>query len=246
MPIVTIASPPLYDLAPVIPIQDTIRARRWPVVNVAMIGLCAWVFWLELSAGPDIDAFVNGHALIPRDLVALAHRGWVRPGVFAPLFTSMFLHANFAHFAGNMLFLWIFGDNVEDRMGHLGYALFYLAGGLAAGLSQVAANPTSVVPTVGASGAIAAVMGAYMLLYPGARVRTLIFVFFFIRTIDVPAYAWLGLWFVMQVLSSAAQAHGPDQGGVAFFAHIGGFAFGVVTVVLLGLRRPPRDAVAER
>ena len=226
-----------------IPIQDTIRAQRWPVVNVAMIALCAWGFWLELSAGPELDAFVTRHALIPRDFVTLAGHGLFRARVLAPLFSSMFLHASIAHFAGNMLFLWIFGDNVEDRMGHLGYAVFYLAGGAVAGLTQVLSNPGSVVPTVGASGAIAAVMGAYMLLYPGSRVRTLIWVLFLIRVVDVPAYAWLGLWFVLQLLSSTAPTHGNDQGGVAFFAHIGGFAFGALTVLLLGLRRPPRRAL---
>ena len=128
-------------------------------------------------------------------------------------------------------------------MGHLGYAVFYLAGGAVAGQTQVLSNPGSVVPTVGASGAIAAVMGAYMLLYPGSRVRTLIWVLFLIRVVDVPAYAWLGLWFVLQLLSSTAPTHGNDQGGVAFFAHIGGFAFGALTVLLLGLRRPPRRAL---
>ncbi|HXZ84861.1 MAG TPA: rhomboid family intramembrane serine protease [Myxococcota bacterium] len=228
-----------------IPIQDTIRAERWPVVNVALIALCGYGFWLELAAGPEIDAFVTRHALIPREFLSLAQHGWLRPRVFGPLFTSMFLHASVAHFAGNMLFLWIFGDNVEDRMGHLGYALFYLVGGAFAGLTQVAANPGSVVPTVGASGAIAAVMGAYMLLYPGSRVRTLVWVLFLIRVVDVPAYAWLGFWFLMQLLSSSAAAHGPDQGGVAFFAHIGGFAFGAMTVLLLGLRRPPRARAQE-
>jgi len=161
------------------------------------------------------------------------------------VFWSMFMHdpSTFAHIGFNMLFLWIFGDNVEDRMGHLGYALFYLAGGVAAAATHVLLNPGSTVSTLGASGAIAAVMGAYMLLYPGSRVRTLIWVLFLIRVVDVPAYAWLGLWFVLQLLSSTAPTHGNDQGGVAFFAHIGGFAFGALTVILLGLRRPPRRAL---
>ena len=227
-----------------IPIQDTIRAQRWPVVNWAIIALCFWVFWLELSA-PDINAFVNEHALVPRRLLSLGHRGWLRRDVVAPVFWSMFMHdpSTFAHIGFNMLFLWIFGDNVEDRMGHLGYALFYLAGGVAAAATHVLLNPGSTVSTLGASGAIAAVMGAYMLLYPGSRVRTLIWVLFLIRVVDVPAYAWLGLWFVLQLLSSTAPTHGNDQGGVAFFAHIGGFAFGALTVLLLGLRRPPRRAL---
>jgi rhomboid family protein len=226
----------------VIPIQDTIRSERWPVVNWALIGLCAWAFWLELAAGRELDTFVNAHALIPREFVSLARHG-LRLSLFAPFVTSMFLHASLAHFGGNMLFLWIFGDNVEDRMGHLGYALFYLAGGIAAGAAHVASNPGSIVPTVGASGAIAAVMGAYLVLYPGSRIRSLVMIVFLIRVIDVPAYAWLGLWFVFQLLSSAGQSAGNDQGGVAFFAHVGGFAFGAATVLLLGLRSPRRRAL---
>jgi len=226
-----------------IPIHDTIRSERWPVVNYALIALCAWVYWLELSAGADVDVFVNEHALVPARFVKSFARGGFELGLFAPFVTSMFLHAGFAHFAGNMLFLWIFGDNVEDRMGHAGYALFYLAGGLAASATHVLANPGSVVPTVGASGAIAAVMGAYMLLYPGSRVATVVFVFFFVRIVEVPAYAWLGLWFLFQVLASGMASGANDQGGVAVFAHIGGFAFGAAVVLLLGLRAPRHVSV---
>jgi membrane associated rhomboid family serine protease len=224
-----------------IPIHDTIRSERWPIVNYALIALCAWGFWLEISAGPDLDVFVNEHALLPARFVKSIARSGFEPSLFAPFVTSMFLHAGFTHFAGNMLFLWIFGDNVEDRMGHLGYALFYLAGGVAAGATHVLVNPSSVVPTVGASGAIAAVMGAYMLLYPGSRIVTLVIVFLFVRTVEVPAYAWLGLWFVFQLLAGGMDGGAPDHGGVAVFAHIGGFAFGAAVVLLLGLRRGARS-----
>jgi len=227
----------------VIPIHDTIRSERWPVVNYALIALCTWAFWLELKAGPDLDAFVNQHALLPARFVKSWARSGFELGLFEPFLASMFLHASFTHYAGNMLFLWIFGDNVEDRMGHLGYALFYLAGGLAAGATHVLANPSSVVPTVGASGAIAAVMGAYMLLYPGSRIVTLVILVFFVRTIEVPAFTWLGLWFLFQVLATGASNAAPNGGGVAVFAHIGGFAFGAAVVLLLGLRAPRRIAV---
>ena len=226
-----------------IPIQDTIRSERWPLVNYALIALCAYAFWLELSAGADVDAFVNEHALVPARFVKSFARSGFALSLFAPFVTSMFLHAGFAHFAGNMLFLWIFGDNVEDRMGHLGYALFYLAGGIAASATHVLANPSSIVPVVGASGAIAAVMGAYMLLYPGARIATLVIVFIFVRTVEVPAFLWLGLWFVFQLVASGVQSAGNDHGGVAVFAHLGGFAFGAALVLLLGLRRPRRASV---
>ncbi len=223
-----------------IPIHDTIPSRRWPVVNYALIGLCAWAFWLELSAGADVDVFVNQHALVPVRFVKSLENGGFGLGVFAPFVSSMFLHAGFGHFAGNMLFLWIFGDNVEDRLGHVSYALFYLVGGVAAGAVHVFANPASTVPTVGASGAIAAVMGAYMLMYPSARIVTLVIVIFLVRTIEVPAFAWLGLWFVFQVLSSTFE-QSSEGGGVAWFAHIGGFAFGAVVALLLGLRGAPRS-----
>src|SRR5262245_40562252 len=124
-----------------IPIHDTIRSQRWPIVNYALIALCAWAFWLEISAGADVDVFVNEHALVPARFVKSLARNGFDPSVYAPFLSSMFLHAGFAHFAGNMLFLWIFGDNVEDRLGHVGYALFYVVGGIAAGVAHVFANP---------------------------------------------------------------------------------------------------------
>jgi membrane associated rhomboid family serine protease len=223
-----------------IPIRDTVRAERWPLVNYAVIALCGVAFWMELSAGPDLDVFVNEHALLPARFVKSFARSGFELQLFAPFVTSLFLHASLPHFAGNMLFLWIFGDNVEDRMGHLGYALFYLAGGVAAGAAHVLANPGSVVPTVGASGAIAAVMGAYLLLYPTSRVETLVIVVFVVRVVAIPAFVWLGLWFVFQVLAGSTAARAGDQGGVAWFAHIGGFAFGAAVVLLFGLRYPPR------
>jgi len=229
----------------VIPIRDTVRSQTVPFVNWALIGLCAIVFYLELSAGADLDEFVNQHALVPATFVKLVSNRGLHVGEIAPFVTSMFLHAGFMHFAGNMLFLYVFGDNVEDRMGHLGYALFYLAGGVAAGAAHVFANPHSVIPTVGASGAIAAVMGAYMLLYPQSRVETLVIVFVFVRVIAVPAVVWLGLWFVFQLLAGSTDSRAGDHGGVAFFAHVGGFVFGVAVVLLLNLRSAPRRRLSN-
>jgi membrane associated rhomboid family serine protease len=226
-----------------IPIRDTIRARTWPVVNYALIALCAWAFWRELAAGADVDALIESYALTPATFVkSVARHGWFELAQWKPFVSSMFLHGGLAHFAGNMIFLWIFGDNVEDRFGHAGYALFYLAGGIAAAGAHVLASPDSTVPTLGASGAIAAVMGAYMLLYPGARIESLVIVFLFVRVISVPAFFWLGLWFVFQLISGTVDARGSGEGGVAFWAHIGGFAFGAAVVLLLGMRgeRPRR------
>jgi membrane associated rhomboid family serine protease len=228
-----------------IPIRDSLRTRRLPFVNYALISLCALAFVHELRAGPDLDAFVHQHALVPSRFVALvARQGVFDLALYAPFVTSMFLHAGFAHFAGNMLFLWIFGDNVEDRLGHAGYALFYLLGGIAAGLAHVAAGPASTVPTVGASGAIAAVMGAYMLLFPGAHIQSLVIFVFIVRVISVPALVWLGIWFVFQILAGAQSSTEPGQGGVAWWAHAGGFAFGALTVLVFGLRGR-RVAVGE-
>jgi membrane associated rhomboid family serine protease len=222
-----------------IPIRDTLRARRVPIANYVLIALCSIAFWLELRAGADIDAFIHEHALIPSAFVALiAKYGVFHPELYAPVLSSMFLHGSFAHFAGNMLFLWIFGDNVEDRLGHVGYAVFYLAGGTVAAIAHVLAGPASTVPTIGASGAIAAVMGAYMLLFPRAQIQTLMVVFVIVRIVFVPAVVWLGIWFVFQIIAGAQSSSVPGQGGVAWWAHAGGFAFGAATVLVLGLRGP--------
>ena len=214
-------------------------------MNYALIAACTLAFVYELRAGPNLDELIDAHALYPGRFVALvARHGVFDLALYAPLLSSMFLHAGFAHFAGNMLFLWIFGDNVEDRLGHVGYAVFYLLGGIAAGLAHVAASPASLVPTVGASGAIAAVMGAYMLLYPGAHVQSLVLLGFMVRVVSVPAVVWLGIWFVFQIVAGAQSASVPGQGGVAWWAHAGGFAFGVTTVLVFGLRGP-RAAIAR-
>ena len=219
-----------------IPLRDSVASRRFPVANCALIGLCALAFLAELRAGPQLDDLIHRHALVPARFALLAERSGIwDPQAFLPLFTSTFLHAGFAHFGGNMLFLWIFGDNVEDRFGPLGYALFYLAGGAAAGIAHVLSDPGSVVPTIGASGAVAAVMGAYFLLHPGARVRSLVWIGFFVTTASVPASAYLALWFGLQLLMGALGS----PGGVAWWAHAGGFAFGFAAVALLG-RRPRR------
>jgi membrane associated rhomboid family serine protease len=160
---------------------------------------------------------------------------------FAALFTSMFLHGSWMHLLGNMWFLWIFGNNVEDSMGHLRFLVFYLLTGLIAAGAHVLSSPGSPVPTVGASGAISAIMGAYAVLYPRARVTTLLVLVIFIRLIALPAWVWLGLWFLFQLVSAGGQT--PGQGGVAFWAHIGGFAAGLLLVVPF---RNPRLVQAKR
>lgn len=225
-----------------IPLRDTIPSKRFPIVNYALIGLCTWAFLLELAAGPQLEDLITVYGLVPARFMALQDRlGVFAPDVYLPFLTSIFLHGGWAHFLGNMLYLWIFGDNVEDRLGHLGYLVFYLAGGIFAGLGHLMMNPGSIVPTIGASGAIAAVMGAYVLLYPSSRVMTLVVFFFWIEIVAVPAVVYLLFWFVLQLASGtlALTTTGPAQGGVAWWAHAGGFIFGFLVVILLRLRRPP-------
>jgi len=224
-----------------IPIRDTIRARRWPVVNYALIALCAWAFWRELAAGSDIDVLIEGHALTPATFMkSVARHGWLELAQWKPFVSSMFLHAGFAHFAGNMLFLWIFGDNVEDTLGAFRYLCFYFLCGLGAALTQFAIQPHSTVPMLGASGAIAGVLGAYAVLFPGARVVTLVPIVFFLQIIEIPAIVILGYWFVLQILSGSLTALTPTQGGTAFWAHVGGFAAGAFLILLM---RPRKVAV---
>ena len=215
-----------------IPIRDVIPSRTIPVVTIAIIALNTFAFLYQLALGPSVEQFVLYWGLVP------AAFSWLT------VVTSMFLHGGFLHFGGNMLYLWIFGDNVEDRMGHGRFVVFYLLCGATAALTQTVTDPESVIPMVGASGAIAGVMGAYFVLYPQSRILTLVPIFFFIQLIEVPAIFFLGLWFLIQFLSgvgSVATAAGQPGGGIAFWAHIAGFATGIATVALF--RRPERTRV---
>jgi membrane associated rhomboid family serine protease len=215
-----------------IPIRDQIPTRRVPFVNYALILANIGVFLFQVLAGPYEQTLVYEFALIPYNFITslnLANIG--------DIFTSMFMHAGLAHIGGNMLYLWIFGDNIEDSMGHGGYLLFYLIGGIVASFTHILTNPGSQIPTVGASGAIAAVLGAYLVLYPQSRVLTIIPLGFFIRMTMIPASIVLGMWFVLQLFSGVLSLGGPDVGGVAFWAHIGGFIAGVVMAKLMGKQR---------
>ncbi len=222
-----------------IPLRDANPSRSFPIVTILFIVFNVFIFLYEVSLGRNLDEFFNVFALIPEKYFYLgALGGFNLVGRFYPFITSQFLHGGWMHLIGNMWFLWIFGDNIEDRLGHGKYILFYLLCGVTAGLTHVYTNPSSQVPTVGASGAIAGVMGAYTILYPRAKVLTLFIFFFFIRFIEVPAFLFLGVWFVIQFLSGAAtMASGSAHAGVAWWAHIGGFVVGVILVILLPKRR---------
>lgn len=236
-----------------IPLHDDIPSPRVPYVNYALILANILVFLYELSLGPDINRFFHEWAVIPQELT----RAWpqLQHGVFhldawLPVLTAMFLHGGWLHLLGNMLSLWIFGDNVEGRLGHLGYLLFYLLAGIVATGLQVAINPHGTLPSLGASGAIAGVLGCYLVLFPDARVLTLVPLGFILTTIRIAAWIYLLLWFGMQAIQGVV-ALAPSQanvGGVAWWAHIGGFAFGVSVGVWMRLshRPPPRNRYADR
>ena len=219
-----------------IPLRDIIPSRTTPYVTVTLIVLNGLVFAYQFLLGTGVQEFIYLFGLVPAEF------SW--PTVF----TSMFLHGGLMHAGGNMLYLWIFGDNVEDRMGHGRFVAFYLLCGVAAALAQTWMSPGSLVPMVGASGAIAGVMGAYFVLYPKSRIVTLLPLIFFFQVIEVPAIVFLGIWFLMQFVSglgslAATSADGAAQmaGGVAFWAHVAGFAAGLVGVWFF--RRPERQDV---
>jgi membrane associated rhomboid family serine protease len=217
-----------------IPIRDQIKTRRFPLVNTLLIIINIAVFTLQWLLGADQGGdLLYQFAFIPSNfLTAPTNISNVRN-----IFTAMFMHAGFLHLAGNMLYLWIFGDNIEDTFGHLPYLVFYLVGGVVATLAHVITNPTSIIPTVGASGAIAAVLGAYLVLYPRSHVLTFIPIGFFMTLKLVPASIVLGLWFILQIFSGVLSLGGPDVGGIAFWAHIGGFVTGVLLALIFGKRR---------
>jgi len=218
----------------VIPLRDANPTRRVPLVTLSIIIACFVAFAWELgvlASGGDavLDTFITRWGVVPADLAAAWGRGDYLSRETATLVTSQFLHGSWLHLLGNMLYLWIFGNNVEDRFGRLGFLGFYLLGGALAGVSQVAIDPTSIVPTIGASGAIAATLGAYFVLFPRARVTSLVFLGFFYQLIDVPAVIVLGFWFVLQLIDGlTALGITETGGGVAFFAHIGGFVVGAL------------------
>lgn len=206
-----------------IPIRDQLPTRNIPIINYLFIAANVVVFILQWLAGPNEEALIYQFALIPSNFVSNLTLGDV-----TDIFTSMFMHAGLAHIGGNMLYLWIFGDNVEDSMGPIKYLVFYLIGGVVASLTHILINPGSQIPTVGASGAIAAVLGAYLVLYPQSKVLTIIPLGFFIRMTLLPASIVLILWFVLQFFSGVLSLGVTDVGGVAFWAHIGGFVSGLL------------------
>src|SRR5262245_34334387 len=214
---------------PLIPLSDASRRpTRFPIVTAAIIVVNAVVFVLELIGG---ESFVTRWSEIPAAIVAGRH--WIT------ILTAMFMHGSWSHIIGNMVFLWAFEPEIEDLMNPRRYLAFYLLGGLAASLAQVAADPNSTVPNLGASGAIAAVMGAFLVTYPRDRIRSLLVIFVFVRVTYIPAALLIGVWALTQFLNLGAVAQEPGGGGVAYAAHVGGFIFGAVTARLFAGRQGP-------
>jgi membrane associated rhomboid family serine protease len=224
----------------VIPIRDTTPTRRAAIVTVLLIAVNILVFLHEVGLPPRmLEGAIEVFGVVPARFtrwVSLGGAPW-DPYRFLPLVSSMFLHGGWLHVLGNMWFLWIFGDNVEDVLGRLRYLLFYLLCGIAAALAQVAASPGSLAPTIGASGAIAGVLGAYFITFPRARVLTLIPVFIFPWFVELPAVVFLGLWFVLQLFHSVLGLGGAAGAGIAWWAHAAGFVTGIVLMLLLRPRR---------
>jgi membrane associated rhomboid family serine protease len=243
-----------------IPLKDYPgQRRRFPFITYALIIANILVFLYELSQGPQAHGFICAYGVVPDALThnmpqtSLCASEFGQPfpyqtpqPVWLTIFTSMFMHAGWLHIGGNMLFLYIFGDNVEDRLGHLGYLIFYLFCGVVAALAQTYVDPNSTIPSLGASGAIAGVLAAYLVFFPTARVRTLIFLGIFITIVSLSAFILIGLWFLLQFFSGVAALSANSQqaqGGVAYFAHVGGFLAGLVIALIL---RPFQSKPAPR
>ncbi len=214
-----------------IPLYDTLRARRFPLVNWALIAANVIVFLYELQLGPSaLNGFVSTWGLIPARLFGDPTEVW------PTIFTSMFLHGGWFHILSNMWVLYIFGDNIEDRMGKSGYLFFYLLSGTAAALLEAYILPSNGMPMIGASGAIAGVLGAYLILFPRARIASLVPIFFIFTLIEIPAVVFLLFWFASQLFSGFLSLEGADASGIAWWAHVGGFLFGMIAVSFFAKR----------
>jgi len=232
----------------VLPLKDDIPTRAFPLMTVGLIAanIVAFLYQLSLHAADDpvarraAQAFVFEFGLIPCRLTGACVTPSEFPSPMLTIFTSMFLHGGLFHVAGNMLYLWIFGNSVEGTLGHGRFLVFYLLSGVAAALAQTAVDPASKFPMIGASGAVSGVLGAYLVLFPYARILTLITFGFFIRFVWIPAMFVLGFWIVVQFLNGLITFGAGDRGGVAWFAHIGGFLAGLGLLVVLRSRRPRR------
>jgi membrane associated rhomboid family serine protease len=224
-----------------IPLRDNLPSSTHPVITILLILVCAAVFlyvFYGLASEAAVQRVVMNYGAVPAHLLAPGGLTEAAP----TLVTSLFLHGSWLHLGGNMLYLWIFGDNVEDWMGHTGFLFFYLLSGAVATVSHALLNPTSTAPLVGASGAIAGVLGAYLVLFPRARIRSLAILGYYVTTVSIPAVVYLPLWFLLQFFSGVASLGAAGGGGVAWWAHVGGFVTGIVLVPVFSRRRGSQGA----
>ncbi|MEW6684688.1 MAG: rhomboid family intramembrane serine protease [Candidatus Edwardsbacteria bacterium] len=219
-----------------LPLKDDIPSKTFPIATISIMVVNVLVFLYELSLGPQVETLFKTAGIIPEKIIRLG-----LPRGFFPILTAMFLHGGFMHLFGNMLYLWIFGDNVEDVMGHFRFLIFYLLCGFIASFTHIISAINSAIPSIGASGAIAGVLGAYFLLYPKARILTLIPLGFFLRIVRLPAIIVLGMWIVIQLFYGFLTLPGAAKtGGIAWFAHIGGFFAGLLLVKIFQKRKKVR------
>ena len=219
-----------------IPLRDSVRSGRTPYVNISLILINILVFFQQLAIEPyQLNQIYYSYGVIPAEVLNVFFTGSPLLPVMIPFITSIFIHGGWWHLIGNMLFLWIFGDNIEDRLGRVRYLLFYLAVGVAGGVAHVLANPASTIPVIGASGAVAGVLGAYLISFPRSRILALVPVLFFITVIEVPAVIFIVVWFAIQFFNGVAFLGGTAN-AVAYWAHIGGFLAGLVLIKLIARR----------
>lgn len=218
-----------------IPYKDDNPVRTVPFVTYLIVGANIAVFILQFISAENAQRIVHAYGAIPRNILTFSSHQPIPP--FLTVFASMFMHGGLLHIAGNMLYLWIFGNNIEDVLGHFRFLLFYLFSGVVSAYSYALTAPSSTVPMIGASGAISGVLGAYILLFPKARVHTVVFLGFFVQLIRIPALIVIGFWAIIQFVSGLLIHTGPNQGGIAWFAHMGGFLAGLLTIKLWLPRR---------
>lgn len=218
------------------PLYDENPSKTFPFITISIIIVNIGIFIKELSLGSNLHQFIQQYALIPSNI---AHGyGYIT------LITSMFIHGGFLHVLGNMLYLWIFGNNIEDTLGHFKFVLFYILSGLGGALGQIIVSPNSQIPIIGASGAVAGILAAYLIMFPTARIATLVPIFLFLQVIRLPAIIVIGFWIVIQFLNGIAVINGQTAntgGGIAWFAHIGGFLAGTILILILPKKRKRRS-----
>lgn len=224
-----------------IPLRDTAPSATFPLTSIILIVLNTLVWFYELSFGEQMETFASNYGVVPFQVLHYSQfEGGFWRNAIIPLFSSLFMHGGWLHLIGNMWFLWIFGDNIEDGLGHWRFLIFYLLCGIGAAMIQVAADPLSKIPIIGASGAISGVLGAYFVNFPHARISTLLIIFVLIRFVELPAFLFLIIWFVFQFVSGASQWGAQHEGGIAYWAHMGGFAVGILLIFIFP-KKPKRS-----